>query len=731
MQGLERRLARWFAAPWLPLLGLGILTGAVAWMFVNIFAGEPCGNDNTHHFAEVVRLTEAMRAGDWDWWNPSGNAGYASGYYYQIFPHAIAAAFAALTGVSALLAFQLGNFIPLVLAPAAAYRALRVFGCNGWQALGGGFALAFLVGANRWGQNADGVFMSGLYGQLWALVAFPLAFAHGVRWVRERRGLAPAILWGLLVGVAHPICGVALGLALGTVLLADAINRGLALAVRRAYPVAWVHRWAGMTHAAGGPTGRIILLGVALLLGSACVWLPVLVTYDGFGGFPHRVGDEVGPGFIQLGKDFAKGAVLDDGRPAILTALIPLALVCAALERRLLMLWWPAILFALMLGIGPHLPKTGGNDDLLPAVRFLGTMQIMLAIAIGAGVVTGAQWGWRAVAPFWPWSIPVRTVIGTVLALAMTIVAIKGAASIRGRVNVATDFDDMNLDEVPELMAAVRAGPPGRVQTRGGSESHWMVSLPYAYADHAAFLVMGAAQLQSSPNYVYAWEMRDHVPDIDDHPARAAWIYDAPMVIQKRGNHWAASGGELLHQTETFELVALPSPGLVGPVRVVGTLPAGREQTRAAVIAWLRSEQPYRNEVLAWPGSGGAGDPPHGRTLRTARAGSTITAEVEVDPVELDGGATTFVIRESWHPHWVATLDGAPVQLRRVSPDFMAVVVPPGRHVIHLRFDRPLWTWLLWGVGPLLALLAWLEQRLRSRGLAAADRRPRPASTPS
>jgi len=45
----------------------------------------------------------------------------------------------------------------------------------------------------------------------------------------------------------------------------------------------------------------------------------------------------------------------------------------------------PGVIFALLLGMGPHMGKTGA-DDLLPAVRFLGAMQIVLALGIGAGV---------------------------------------------------------------------------------------------------------------------------------------------------------------------------------------------------------------------------------------------------------------------------------------------------------------------------------------------------------
>ena len=84
-----------------------------------------------------------MRAGDWDWWDPSGNSGFASGYYYQVPPQALTAAVSALTGLAPLLAFQLAIFVPLLLAPVAAWRGMRVMGADPWSALGAAVALAF------------------------------------------------------------------------------------------------------------------------------------------------------------------------------------------------------------------------------------------------------------------------------------------------------------------------------------------------------------------------------------------------------------------------------------------------------------------------------------------------------------------------------------------------------------------------------------------------------------
>ena len=49
--------------------------------------------------------------------------------------------------------------------------------------------------------------------------------------------------------------------------------------------------WAGGWRA--GARRLAILLG-AVLLGSSFFWLPVLVDYEAFGGFPARVASEVG-----------------------------------------------------------------------------------------------------------------------------------------------------------------------------------------------------------------------------------------------------------------------------------------------------------------------------------------------------------------------------------------------------------------------------------------------------
>ena len=141
-------------------------------------------------------------------------------------------------------------------------------------------------------------------------------------------------------------------------------------------------------------------------------------------------------------------------------------------------------------------------------------------------------------------------------------------------------------------------------------------------------------------------------------------------------------------------------------------------------LIWLKSDMPLKSQIMAYVGSGTAGPPPQGKTLRAWRQDSPgddadIVAEVEAT------APTTFWVHESWHPRWHAFVDGDEVPVRRVTPDFPAVDVPAGKHTIELRFQRPMWLILSWLAWPGAALAAWLV--LRSLARRAEEKRLPPA----
>src|SRR5690606_12057717 len=104
---------------------------------------------------------------------------------------------------------------------------------------------------------------------------------------------------------------------------------------------------------------RGAILAVGFMLAWMPIWLPLVIDSEGFGGFPHRVSDEVGPGFATLGRWYASGELLDwidrgklGFRLMLLTFSLPV-IVLLARAPFYRWLWAPGFFFALLLGIGP------------------------------------------------------------------------------------------------------------------------------------------------------------------------------------------------------------------------------------------------------------------------------------------------------------------------------------------------------------------------------------------
>jgi hypothetical protein len=877
------------AGDWLAKNGalpaLAVLTIAIGIIHGHVFWGEPVGDDLTFHFAESARLADCLRVGDFDFWNPSANAGYASAYYYQVLPQLASALPAAIFGHH-LFWFEFSVWLPHVIAPAAAYKGLRLVGATPWQSVVGAFAVAFMNGESRWGTGNAGTFQVGLYTQTWALAVYPLALGYGARWIRDSKGLAPAIAWSVFVALCHPFAGGVLGIGLAVSLVAGLVPRlapvhwpsiagralimfgvaelflfppewarlgfvmdrfGLeALPDTFAYVVGYGAIIAGLVlpivvrregvswrfhtlfgdrtarvpvYADEGFTGeaiRIAILGLCIVIGALPFWLPFFGDYNGFGGFPHRVWDEVGPGFSGLALWYRKGAILDFANPdqinrlAVLTWSVPaVLLVC---RSRMMRWFWPcALFFAALLAIGPHMGKIG--DDLFPPVRALGAMQIVLALAVGSGAMIVGRMAWDAPAgsdvfkisrvtiiaaasilaivvlySIWYWSwvfrlatalhlpfespLVIRTVV-TVLVLALIVlnglgviplwkalgtqyglrtalsaiaaalavlVAVPGARALGMRVVVLEDYPNNNRSEMMTINETLAKLPPGRKQTGPGAENHWWNLLSYAYDRVPSTLQMGGGGLQASPNYDFLWWTQTQLHDFQ----KTAWVYDAPYVVFLKSLSNKAPGGETLLRTEHYEIRRINAPGLVSPVHVVGYLaPAQKLDTERkafvhmyvdtvgvlppgyhnlqigheAALEWLKGDQPMKDEVVAYTGSGTAGSEPDGKLLRAWHQDSPgdepdIVAEVEATKT------TTFMIRESWHPRWRAYLDGEPVPIRRLTPDFPAIDVPPGTHTISLRFERPWWALASWLAWPGISVLAWLWTRRRKKAAA-------------
>jgi hypothetical protein len=768
------------ALAWLAAKGalpaLGLLTLVVAITYAGIFRGEVAGDDLTFHFAESRRIADCIAAGDWDFWNPSANGGFASAYYYQVIPQMASALPTAIFGHH-LFWFQLSIFLPLVLAPACAYKGMRLLGAVPWQAFAGAFAIAFTIGASRWGFSADGTFSVGLYTQTWAFAAFPMAYGYAVRWSLEGKGLHWAVAWGAFVGLCHPFAVIGMGIALlvgfvGQVIWHFSVTGAAKLTPKvtrkppRALHVELVR------HAVFA-----VLLAIALLP----VLVPLVVDYAGFGGFPHRVNDEVGPGFKELGRWIVRGQLFDVDRLMVITGLVPIAVIFGR-GKMLGWLWVPGLVFALLLGLGPHMGKTG--DDLLPAVRFLGALQITVALGVAAGTYSILAW---------LWNVPegsrrayyVR--YGFVIALVIT-VGVMLLAIARGHADdkVFTIARRISFDAVDSVWVAriicmvpiaavlilvpaaerglsslygirtaicalvaiviVSMAPPTTM--RQAKRVRILSEQPGKYRDDMMKIIRfietqpdGRKQVGPGAenhwwnllSYVYgripsllmmgggglqASPNYDFLWSVRDF-AKLAWVYDTPYIVFETEKGNTIPVGENLFTSGKYTVRLHKTDGLVAPIQITGILPEVKKDARASGIAWLRSELPMKNRHLVYHGHGGKTDEPKAKVKRSWRQDSPgdeadIVAEVEVT------APTTFVARESWHPRWHAYIDGTPAKVRRVTPDFPAVDVPAGAKLVQFRFERPWWAQAVWLAWPLAVFAAWFGLRLLARFSARA-----------
>ncbi|HEX5060679.1 MAG TPA: hypothetical protein VFV99_15025 [Kofleriaceae bacterium] len=717
------QVAAWFLTNG-ALPALALITVAVFGIHAHIFRGETAGDDLSFHFAESARLMDCIRHGDFDFWNPSANAGYASAYYYQVLPQLASALPAAIFGHH-LFWFQLSVVLPLVLAPAAAYKGMRLLGATPWQSVVGAFCVGFMNGASRWGAGNAGTFQVGLYTQTWALCAFPMALGYAYLWMTKGKRLASTIAWSAFVTLCHPFAGITLGFAalaawFATFVLLPFDYLFAALAPKLTGRLTWLgKRWAEPPRRAKEILPELVrggLFFIGLVIAVMPVWLPLVIDPQGFGGFPHRVGDEVGPGFKTLAHWYANGEILDWLAPSaglgtrlgLLTWSLPLVVILARAPYYR-WLWAPAVLYALLLGVGPNIGKIG--DDLIPPVRFLGGMQTVLAMGIGAGVVLIGQRAWEIVGRWPSKAYALRTVIAAIAAAAIVLVVVPGGRALGARVRVLGDHSNSHADELFLVNAILARQPQGRKQTGPGAENHWWNLLSYVYERVPSTLQMGGGGLQASPNYDFLWTQRDLVKN--------AWIFDAPYLVYMSSLGSKMPIAEMIAKTPNYEVRRLPSAGLVSPIQVVGVLPPGyshKQEGHKKALEWIKSDQPMKDEMLAYVGSEhGNSDAPAGRTLRSWRQDSPgsdpdIVAEVEAEKT------TTFVVRESWHPRWHAYIDeDQEVPVRRVTPDFIAVDVPPGKHTLAVRFERPWWAHASWLAWPLTVLLAFFAMRWWSR----------------
>jgi hypothetical protein len=246
------------------------------------------------------------------------------------------------------------------------------------------------------------------------------------------------------------------------------------------------------------------------------------------------------------------------------------------------------------------------------------------------------------------------------------------------------------------ILAALRTLPPGR--THAGLRANWGNAFRVADVPFYALLMFHRVVAVSPPfqslslNADFVWHFDDH------NPAHYA-LFDVKYLVAPRG--WPAPAFvQPIRETARYLLYEAPTSGYTQFAAVTErAAPPSQAELFRRNLTWFQSGEPAAGRFIRH-------DFPPGRRAereRTAAAGSGPdtqtrcpagrTTEERVRPGQVAVVAecpapSTLVFKFSYHPNWRVTVDGVEAPSFMVSPSFIGVSLPAGRHEVRAEY-RP------------------------------------------
>ncbi|HMB69762.1 MAG TPA: hypothetical protein VKU85_10640, partial [bacterium] len=307
--GRADRFAVWALAAWIATL-LALLFAQVRWP-------EPFLNDSVLHYGMLRAMVTAPERGQslLDPWVSTWTMGFPIFHYYQNLPALLTAGLwkASLGALPLVQAFQVVSWLAVATLPWPVYLGARRMGFGKLAAAAAGILVLLTRTDYLHGLDLESYTWQGL-GQFAQAVGgwiFPLAMAAAFRWLREGRGLAGAGWLMTACFLGH--------LALGYMAFVAA---GL-LAVLT--PKQTVRR-----------LGRLAVLTGVFAVAASYLIVPILRDYDYYNLstlVPSWKYDSFGAGTVL--QQLVRGELFDFGRPPVLTVLVVIGFLWAAVRTGL------------------------------------------------------------------------------------------------------------------------------------------------------------------------------------------------------------------------------------------------------------------------------------------------------------------------------------------------------------------------------------------------------------
>jgi hypothetical protein len=711
--------------------GLALLAAAVAFGAIvlapEVRIGRVPLNDSVFHLAAAERLGGSLARGEpfLDPWVSEWALGYPLWRTYQPLPHLMAAGFLRVTEgfVDHATAFAWLQYLLLVLLPASVYVGARLLGLSPPAA---GLASLLVMAPSGEGELGRyglgwGAFLwrgSGLYAQLVALHILVLAVGAIARALDSGRGRVTAVCLLALTPLSHLVFAyVALGTAVVLVLVGP-LGRSLRLV-------------------------RLVTLGAATLPLVAWFVVPLVLSAGEINHSrwePAFKWDSFGPGVLS---SLVSGDLLDAGRGPWLSLLVLAGALGAAaslrevLARRLLAL--AGLWLALFLGRAAwgHLLLLVGAPWDMPLHRLQAAFELAAVLLAAWGVT----WGIRAAARAAPWlsAVLAAGVAACILFIGVERVGYADQDARWGAANLAAyERERPEVEAVLSDLGHILDERPGRVSA--GLSSSWGKDFQVGDVSFYAFLTR--AHLDQASFLYHALSSASDLMVLRREESRAeAVTYGVRAVVAPVDRPLPNLRRRAVHGR--FAVYEASPEGYFGLADLGGRY-TGPPDTRFEVgAAWLGGPLAASGIVIALdhvPGDAlpevgrwqplPAPDPafraPCGRVVQETKEGETHRARLSLErPCQA-------LFKATWYPDLVASVDGAPVRLRRVTPGFGAFAVPAGEHEVAVSYrPGPLKPALFLAGLALFACAVYLLRRPRLPGLEEAlSRRIEKAMTP-
>jgi hypothetical protein len=703
---------------WAILASAGLLVVAASWGYLTD-GQAPYGDDNSAHLALMMHIADLWRSGITAlWWNQS-NLGLPLFMAYQPLPGLVSGTLAApLADTGARIFLYKLTVIGLwATMPAAWYLGARWLGFDRVASLVFGLATLAVRDIHAVGFGFTAVAHGGLYTLVWGMWFLPMCVGAFRRYVIERDlPLVVPVSLFVATSMSHLFCGMYAGIATLTMVLT-----------------------AGRDYRARlGRTLKVYLPALALM----AFWLgPLLWTNHLAGGLPWKNEYYNGWPAVELFRHLFGGDVFDHDRLPWLTILVFVGVgICVQRASRARDRWM-LTLGGLTLLLFMGRTNFGGWYDLLPMHDQINVMRYTAAIHF-CGLMFAAVAGRQLWARLANWVGDPRTLDGRTAAALALAISVGGWCVVDRFQFVQRTLKTFDQTH-PNVKATVDALAEGR-GTRFAVSDHLNTS-PHFFRDLFPAL-SGRGQLQSYAlgyhatlstyyadyiDYGTTWsrlfnvggflarepyrrDLVDHLQEthhegpyhVLQHEDAADWGYfdfvRTPAAIQGDYHAIRPAVRELLKPG--FKRRALPR--LVGPTdaSVEAQAPILASSNLQEAIEWDgRDRREWRAAFLK------AADekPIDSEIVSSSRGRHWYEAKVRAD-----GDRERLMLKVNYFPFWQATVDGKPVEIDHIAPNFMAIDVPAGTHRIRFVYTNPWWQ-KLGLVMTLLILTGWGAWRRR------------------